>query len=250
MNVKSHVLNCPIDICSSSEALELVREALNNNKNFQIVTINPEMIMNAQKNPDFFKVLNNSELNIADGVGVRIALKLKGVKQAQIRGVDFARELIKLASENNLKIGFLGAKEDVIQKTKDKVLKDYPNLNIAYLRNGYFDDEEKIIEELKLASPQILLVGLGSPFQEFLNSKLKNVLDGCIMIGVGGSFDVISGSVQESPLIYQKLGLEWLYRTISQPERIKRIIPALPIFLIKCIIDSMNKKGQNIENIH
>ena len=241
--MKAFVLNCPIDLCSSDEALNKANDAIRNNINFQIITINPEMIMNAQKNEHFFNILSNSDLNIADGVGVKIALKLNKINQNQIRGVDFSRELVKLACENNYRIAFLGAKEEVIQKAKENFLKKYPNLNFVYTRNGYFDDENKIIEEIKSANPQILLVGLGSPKQEEIIVKLKSVLQGCTMVGVGGSFDVFSGIVKESPMIYRKLGLEWLYRTILQPERFKRIFPVLPIFLIKCIIESIQKKG-------
>ncbi len=243
MSMKAFVLNCPIDLISSNEALNKANNAIQNNTNFQIITINPEMIMNAQKNQHFFDILSNSDLNIADGVGVKIALKLKKINQNQIRGVDFSRELIKLASENNYRIAFLGAKEEVIQKAKENFLKKYSNLNFVYTRNGYFDNENEIIEEIKSANPQILLVGLGSPKQEEIILKLKSVLNGCTMVGVGGSFDVFSGIVKESPVIYRKLGLEWLYRTILQPERFKRIFPVLPIFLIKCIIESIQKKG-------
>lgn len=243
MSMKAFVLNCPVELTNTKEALERINNALKNKTNFQIVTINPEMIMNAQKNEAFFNILKTSDLNIADGVGVKIALKLQGINLNHIRGVDFSRELIKLASKNNYKVAFLGAKEEVINLAKQNFLKEYPNLNFVYTRNGYFEDENEIIQEIKQANPQILLVGLGSPKQEQLISKLKNELQGCAMIGVGGSFDVFSGIVKESPKIWQKLGLEWLYRTLCQPERFKRIFPVLPIFLIKCIMSSVLKKG-------
>ena len=207
MSMKSAVLNCPIDLCDSNYALDCVQTAINENRNFHIITINPEMIMNAQKNELFFNILNNSDLNIVDGVGVKIALKLKRINHNHTRGVDFSRMLVELASKNNYKIGFIGAKEEVIQKTKENFLKQYPNLNLVYLRNGYFNNDEEIIEEIKKASPQILLVGLGSPRQEEFIVKLKENLQGCTMIGVGGSFDFFSGIVKESPVIFQKLGL-------------------------------------------
>ena len=224
-------------------ALEKSKSAITRGDNYQIVTINPEMIMNAQKNKAFFEIITNSDLNIADGIGVKIALKMQRINLSHIRGVDFSRELIKLASENNYRVAFLGAKEEVINLARANFLKQYPSLNFVYVRNGYFEDENQIIKEIKEANPQILLVGLGSPKQEEIISKLKSELNGCVMVGVGGSFDVFSGIVKESPKIYQKLGLEWLYRTILQPERFKRIFPVLPIFLIKCIMSTIQKKG-------
>lgn len=243
MSMRASVLNCPVDLLDINDAISIAKNAIDEKTNFQIITINPEMIMNAQKNEQFFEIIKNSNLNVMDGVGVKIALKFQGIKKTQIRGVDFSRELVKLASKNNYRLAFLGAKEEVIQKAKENFLSQYPNLNFVYVRNGYFSDDIEIINELKQVNPQILLVGLGSPKQEELISKLKNELSGCVMVGVGGSFDVFSGIVKESPLVWRKLGLEWLYRTILQPERFKRIFPVLPIFLIKCIIASINKKG-------
>lgn len=243
MNTRCFVLNCPVDLVSCDKAIEITNNAIVESRNFHIVTINPEMIMNAQTNAEFLNLLNNSDLNIMDGVGVRLALKFRGINKAQIRGVDFSRELIKLASEKEYRIAFLGAKEEVIKKACENFKLEYPNLNIVYSRNGYFDNLEQICEEIKTANPQILLIGMGSPYQEEIIVKLKNILQGCTMIGVGGSFDVFSGIVKESPVIYRKLGLEWLYRTVCQPERFKRIFPVLPLFLIKCIIETIFKKG-------
>lgn len=243
MNTRTFVLNCPVDLCDSADAIKIANDAILESKNFQIITINPEMIMNAQKNDNFLHILNSSNLNLMDGVGVRLALKLKGINKKQIRGVDFSRELIELAHKNNYRIAFLGAKEEIISKACANFKEKYPKLNIVYSHNGYFQNEEEIFNDLKLANPQILLVGMGSPYQEEIIVKLKNILQNCVMIGIGGSFDVFSGVVKESPLIFRKLGLEWLYRTACQPERFKRIFPVLPIFLIKCIMETIFKKG-------
>ena len=243
MSTRAFVLNCPVDIMGVEEALVRAKSAVDAGYNYHIVTINPEMIMYAQDHLSFYKILKESNLNLADGVGVKIALRLKGVKQEQIRGVDFSRELIKIAAENNYRVAFLGAKEEVIELARDNFLKEYPNLNFVYVRNGYFNREKEVLDEIKEAKPQILLVGLGSPRQERFIVKLKSELKGCIMVGVGGSFDVFSGIVKESPEIFRRLGLEWLYRTVLQPERFKRIFPVLPIFLIKCIMSTIQKKG-------
>jgi len=243
---KATVLNCRVDIIEVDKALDACKNAIDGNNNFHIITINPEMIMNAQKNSSFLNILNSSDLNIADGVGVKIALKFKGINLNHIRGVDFSRNLIALAQKCGYRVGLLGAKEEVIQKTKENFLKQHPDLNIVYSRNGYFDSDDDIIKEITenpKGTPQIFLAGLGSPKQEEFIVKLKKTTQGCVFVGVGGSFDVFSGITKESPVIFQKLGLEWLYRTVKDPKRIKRIFPALPIFLIKCIIDTVKKKG-------
>ena len=108
-------------------------------------------------------------------------------------------------------------------------------LNVVYYHNGYFRDDNEIYDELKKAKAKLVLVALGSPKQEFFIYNAKNIIPPCLMIGIGGSLDVWSGNVKRAPKIFQKLGLEWLYRTISQPERFKRIFPAIPKFLWKVI---------------
>ena len=239
MEKQATVLNCRVDLVDTSSTLDMCKEAIENNKSFHIITINPEMIMNAQKNEAFLNIINNSSLNVIDGVGVKLALKLQNINAINVRGVDLSRKLLDLASANNYRVALLGAKEEVILKAVENIKAIRPNLNIVYSRNGYFDNQEEIINQIFEARPQVLLVGLGSPFQEEFIVKLKQKLDGCVMVGVGGSFDVFSGLVDEAPIIYRKLGVEWLYRTIKQPERFKRIFPLLPMFLIKCIINSM-----------
>lgn len=237
MEKMANILNCRIDLYDLNEVLKQADNALEKKNNLQIITINPEMIINASKNSDFKAIVNNSDLNIADGVGVKIALKLKGININQIRGIDLSRNLINLAAQKNYKVAFLGAKEEVINKTVENFKQKYTNLNVVYQRNGYFDNIDIILDEIEKACPQLLLVGLGSPLQEEVIVKLNKRLNGCVMIGVGGSFDVFSGLKKESPVIFQKLGLEWLYRTLKEPKRLKRIFPTLPLFLIKCIME-------------
>ena len=230
-----------MDILTYNQALECAKSAVDNGENMQVVTINPEMVELAKKDKDFANVLKHSELVVADGVGIKIALKLKGVNQERIGGVDYSRSLIEMCARNNLRLALLGAKEEVINTVCQKLKCEFENLNIVFSHNGYFNDENAILNEIKKACPQVLLCALGAPKQEFIIYRLKEMLQGCTMVGVGGSFDVFAGCVQRAPIMWQKLGLEWLYRTIKQPERFRRIFPTLPIFLFESIIDSIKK---------
>ena len=241
MTKRVYLQGFPVDILTYNQALERAKSAIDNGENMQVVTINPEMVELAKKDKDFANVLKHSELVVADGVGIKIALKLKGVNQERIGGVDYSRSLIEMCARNNLRLALLGAKEEVINAVCQKLKCEFENLNIVFSHNGYFNDENAILNEIKKACPQVLLCALGAPKQEFIIYRLKEMLQGCTMVGVGGSFDVFAGCVQRAPIMWQKLGLEWLYRTIKQPERFRRIFPTLPIFLFESIIDSIKK---------
>lgn len=233
---RARVLGYPVARLTYNEALDYV---VNYDGFMQIVTINPEMIELAQKDKDFTNVLKSAELVVPDGVGVKIALMLHGIKQEQIPGCEFSKSLIEKASQNGESIALLGAKQEILDLCIQKLSDEFLNLKIAYSRNGYFakDEEEQIIEDIKNSGAKYLFVALGAPKQEFFIKKCKE--KGCNVkaVGVGGSFDVWSGLTQRAPVIWQKLALEWLYRTIKQPERFKRIFPTLPLFLFKVIMD-------------
>ena len=241
---KEPVLGFDVDLFSFDDALQYVHSHLKENKGMQIVTINPEMITLGKKDNDFARILNGADLIIPDGVGVKIALKIKGVNQENIPGIEFSKKLISLCELDGYSVGFLGAKEEVVQKAAQNLRAEFLNLNITYIRNGYFSSEEEsiILQEIKAISPRVLFVALGAPKQEFLISKLKKEMPETIFIGVGGSCDVWSGMVKRAPLVWQKMGLEWLYRTIKEPSRFKRIFPALPLFLVRVIMESLHEK--------
>lgn len=210
-------------------------------KHGQIVTINPEMISAAQKNSDFAEIINSAELVVADGIGVEIGLKILGYKVKRIAGIDLGKALVEKFTASGKSVAMIGAKPGVVDSAIDNLSKEYQNLNVVYSHDGYFDNDEDIIESVISANPDLILVALGSPKQEFFIHNLKEKLPNSTLIGLGGSFDVWAGVVERAPIIYQKLGLEWLYRTLKEPKRFKRIFPTLPLFVLKVLKERFSK---------
>lgn len=200
-----------------------------------VVTLNPEMIENAKSTPDFSKILTDASLIIPDGIGIEIGLKLLGHKVKRIAGIEFAHSVIEECAKNSKSIALVGAKPEVISLAAENLQKEFENLKIVYAHDGYFEDASQIINDLKDAQPYLVLAALGSPKQEIFLNNLKEKLPDSVLIGVGGSFDVWSGCVKRAPKIYRNLGLEWLYRTIKEPKRLKRIFPTLPIFVLRVL---------------
>lgn len=222
------IQNIEVDTFTFSEALDYAKHG-------QVVTLNPEMIDCASKNSEFAKILSDAELVIPDGIGVQLGLRILGHNVRRIAGIEFARKELENAALCGNPVALIGAKTHVIQKAAENIKKELPEIRIVYLHDGYFDDEDEIISELKMSGAKLVLSALGSPKQEFFNYKAKKIMPETLFIGVGGSFDVWAGEVQRAPELYQRLCLEWLYRTIHDPKRFKRIFPALPLFVLKVL---------------
>ncbi len=239
------ILNFPVDLIKMDEAVCFVENKIANRKFCHVVTINPEMIMNGRKNIELGNILKQADLIVPDGIGVIIALKYYGIKNIpRLPGIELSLNLLKKCSEKKYKIGFLGAQKDVMEEACNNIKSKYPGVEIVFKQDGYFTekDESVIIEEIIKAQPQILFVALGVPKQELFINRHKNLLSFATMIGVGGSFDVWAEKVKRAPVFFRKFGLEWLYRTIKQPARFKRIFPVLPVFLIKVLLHKLSMR--------
>lgn len=229
------LLGYSIDDYSFDEAVLKAKELIDSDKVSQVITINPEMFQTADSDSSFANIVREAEMVIPDGIGIKIGLKLTGKNVARIPGIDFAKKLLKEAALSNIPVAIIGSKEEVITKAIENLQNEISGLNIVYYHNGYFDNDEEIYSELKNHSPKLILIAMGSPRQEKFIYEAKKKLNPALMVGIGGSLDVWSGFVKRAPKIYQVLGLEWLYRTITQPSRFKRIFPTLPLFLIKVL---------------
>ena len=234
--VKLQGLN--VDSFTFEEAIEYAKTISG-----QVVTINPEMINNAVQNPEFAEIINNAELVIPDGIGVQIGLKILGYNVRRIAGIEFSRRMIEECAKSEQSVALVGAKPEIVQKAKENLEHEIQGLYVTYAHDGYFKDDDEILNELKIRQPRLVLCALGSPKQEEFILKAKKLLPDALFVGVGGSFDVWSGVVERAPEIYQKLGLEWLYRTVKEPKRFKRIFPTLPLFVLKVLCEKFIPKG-------
>jgi len=215
------VLNIRVDDVSLLEAVIKTKEAINKQQNYKIVTPNPEIIIQAQKDHKLANILNNADLAIPDGVGLRLA----GIKNTT-PGVVLMLEIIKLAATNNWGIGLYGGRGNSAKLALAKLKKQYPNLKgwaitAPELKIGEkFDDEyKKTITKIKQNNTKIVFIALGAPKQEYFMDQLQ---PSTVLMVVGGSFDEFAGLVRPAPALVNKLGLKWLWRLILQPWRLAR----------------------------
>ena len=220
---------------SEESFYEILEKNLSQNKKTFIVTANPETFMMSEKDEEMRKLLlDNDTFLVPDGIGiVKAARMINYDVKERITGIDIANELLKLGNKQKKSIYLFGAKQEVID-SMEKVLKEsYPNLNLVGMSNGYEKDKDKIFEKIVKTKPDIVLVALGIPLQEKLIYKHLDKFDKGIFVGVGGSFDVISGHKKRAPKIFIKLNLECLYRILKEPKRLKRFYDSNVKFIFK-----------------
>jgi N-acetylglucosaminyldiphosphoundecaprenol N-acetyl-beta-D-mannosaminyltransferase len=219
-----------IDIVNATEpqVLEFITKGLEKQSDkYYIVTPNPELLVIASTDKEYKKILNNARLALADGVGLILACRLlrKPLKQ-RITGVDLVENLCLNVANQPITVGFLGSGPGIAVLTAECLQKKYPGLKVVLTESEWAQD-------LKGAKIDILFVAFGSPKQEIWISKNIQNLPVKVVIGVGGAFDFISGKVPRAPKVLRSLGLEWLFRLILQPWRVKRQISLINfIFLV------------------
>jgi N-acetylglucosaminyldiphosphoundecaprenol N-acetyl-beta-D-mannosaminyltransferase len=213
---------------------KLLKKIDNREKAF-IVAINPEKIIKAQDDPSLMKLLNSADFQIPDGIGVILASKFKGGQiRERVTGIDMMLKLCETAAKHQKKIFLYGGKPGRADEAKVKLEEMYPGIQIAGTLHGYEKDQQVVREAINQSQADIIFVAMGSPAQENWIIANKETLHPSVYQGVGGSFDVISGKIERAPESFQKLGLEWLYRLMKEPWRIKRQA-VLPLFLIRAI---------------
>jgi len=245
MNSKK-ILGVRLDIVTWNQASEKAEDLLNGYGQHMIFTPNPEIVLTAQKDKEFKRILNKASLSICDGKGLQMAMnKLPGSKlKERVTGVDFMVEVCRLAEDNDKSVFLLGAARGVAEEAAYKLQNQFPTLKVAGTYSGSDKPTEtkKAIEYINQTKPDVLFVAFGAPKQEkWINNNLKKIKSVKIAMGIGGSFDFIAGRINRAPRIMRKLGLEWVYRLLQQPlVRYKRIWKAVIVFPLKF---TKNHKG-------
>jgi N-acetylglucosaminyldiphosphoundecaprenol N-acetyl-beta-D-mannosaminyltransferase len=238
------VLGYPVDLVDKSQAAKIIEEAWQSNKGISVITLNAEMIIAAQNDLKLDRIIRHSHLIIPDGAGVVFALKLAGRRVQRLPGIDLASEVLVKAALLGTKVALIGSKKSVLDSLIEVLPKLYPNLQIAFSHDGYFseDDEEVLLKDLAQVEPQLVLLALGVPKQEYILDRWRPSLPKAVIMGVGGSFDVWAGEKKRAPLGFQKLHLEWLFRLISEPWRFKRMSSTLPKFAFQVLMDHFRNR--------
>lgn len=228
------ILNVRVDKVDMMAALCSIDSFIKEETFHHVITLNAEIIYQAQFNPELKELINGADLVTPDGAGIVWAAGYLGEPVTErVTGIDLMDRVCQQAHLNGWKIFLLGGAPGVADEAARKLQEAYPNICIAGTQHGYFSglEEKDVLEKVQSAAPDILFVALGAPRQEFWIRKNRDRLPVKVAVGVGGSFDVIAGRVKRAPLWMQKMKLEWLARLIKEPWRAKRML-SLPKFVL------------------
>lgn len=237
------ILSVPFMEKSMDEAVSWTNERIDNSLPTFIVTANPEIVMQARNNSKFHEVISSADIITPDGIGIVYASKILGHSlKERVAGYDMLHALLEYRENAGTptRVFLLGSTEEVVNAAGEKLAAMYGSLQILGTHHGFFeedsDEERSAVELISKEKPDLLLVGLGNPKQEEFIHRFKHQLGATVMIGVGGCFDILSGRICRAPAIFRKLGLEWFYRLMCEPRRIKRQM-ILPVFAVQVLIE-------------
>lgn len=238
---KTNILGVNVDKVTYEEAVGKIMKMLNEPGNHTVFTPNAEIIYRAYKDENFCDILNSADLLTADGIGVVYASKILGNSVPErVAGFDVSCGVIDEIAQTGHRLYLFGGKPGVCEMAAEHLKEEYPLINIVGMRDGYFSPEENdaIIDDINASGADLVFVCLGAPKQENWIFENREKLNCHVMMGVGGTLDVLAGTAERAPEIWCDLGFEWLYRLIKEPKRFFRMM-ALPKFAFTVIF-----KGQ------
>lgn len=199
-------------------------------KSGTLVAINAEKMLAVENNAEVRSLIEAAEFKYADGISVvrSIRKKYPQAQVSRVAGADLWEALMERAGQDGTPVFLIGGKPEVLAQTEQKLRAQW-NVNLVGSQDGYFrpEDRQALFERVRASGAKIVTVAMGSPRQEILMRDCRQVCPDALYMGVGGTYDVFTGHVKRAPKVWQNLGLEWLYRLLSQPSRITRQIKLL-----------------------
>jgi N-acetylglucosaminyldiphosphoundecaprenol N-acetyl-beta-D-mannosaminyltransferase len=234
------IMGCPCVAFKDYEhASQYVEHVLLEKKGGYSVAINADKILLYLDRPDFKPIVDQSILPSPDGFGA--LLGMKWIHKTKSIKLDLPKLILELCNKHSLRLYMLGASPETNALAQKTVLERYPNIELVGGRDGYFKDEEEITATIHQCNPDVVMVAMGSPKQEFLASRMVKTINNALFIGCGGAFDVLAGTVKRAPSFFINNHIEWLYRLAKQPSRIKRQ-KSIPIYFFRLLKFHLFKK--------
>lgn len=245
-NSRIKIMDTIIDVLNVDETVELVDKYVKSKTPLHLMGVNADKINEVNQNERMKNIVNSCGIINADGASVVLASKfLKKPLPERVAGIDLMQKLVELSERKGYSIYLLGAKQKVVEQTSQVLKNKHPNLNIIGIHNGYFNDSQwnEVAKILMENQPDFVFVGITSPTKEYLIEYLQSKGLQSVFMGVGGSFDVISGNIPRAPLWMQKANLEWLFRVIQEPKRLfKRYFVGNTIFIKRVISEKLKDR--------
>lgn len=235
--MRTDVLGVAFDNVTKEEAVGRAMALLEEQGCHLVATPNPEIIQMARRDAVFSRVLAGAALVLADGIGVVLAARILGRSlKGRVPGIDFAAALMERLAETDKRLFLLGARPGVAEEAAQKLSVQYPGLTICGTHDGYFQQDGPVVETIRAARADVVFVCLGAPRQEKWAAEHGPATGARLFAGLGGSLDVFAGRVKRAPVLFQRLGLEWLFRLFREPSRIGRMVK-LPLILGQAVLE-------------
>jgi N-acetylglucosaminyldiphosphoundecaprenol N-acetyl-beta-D-mannosaminyltransferase len=224
----------PVHAATMEQVRSICLQSIRRPQRIVIGVVNVAKVVNMRRMPLIADAVLQSDLVLADGMGIVWASRLLGRPLPErVAGIDLFEHLLDLADEHSFSVYLLGATQEIVEKLATRIAREYPKLRICGKRNGYFNDAEgeEVARAVRDARPDMLFVGMTSPKKEIFLARWSEFMDVPVCHGVGGSFDVLAGKVKRAPILWQDFGMEWLYRVMQEPKRMwKRYLVTNMIF--------------------
>lgn len=217
------IMGVSVDPFTMAETVAKTEEYICDKKFAHLIGVNADKILQIKEDPAIKEIVKHCEIVNADGASMLIAANKLNIKLPErVAGIDLMLKLCSIAAAKGYSVYLLGAKQAVVEKTAEVLKEKFAGINICGIHDGYFseDEDKEIIKEVKSSSPQIVFVGITSPRKELLIEKFRDYGAAAVFVGVGGSFDVISGNIPRAPKWMQEIKLEWLFRLLQEPKRL------------------------------